>query len=159
MDYPEAFKKWVEKEGNKISPLPDCKVSLGETDKNGNLLILASSKAYLFRTYQGLYTVVTGKDKYENFSDESEAISYFNKISGTSYKPDYISSFFQPWFIKKEKLDEVYKVPSRTSPGVEYEVAKDSNGNLQCTCTGFTYRGSCWHVDAVRDLLKGKGEK
>jgi hypothetical protein len=42
-----------------------------------------------------------------------------------------------------------WRVPSRTREGVAYEVEPDEDGVFRCSCPGFAYRATCYHVALV----------
>ena len=43
---------------------------------------------------------------------------------------------------------ELYYVRARSKPHTYYAVMLSPSG-WTCECTGFKYRGRCWHLDAV----------
>ena len=48
-----------------------------------------------------------------------------------------------------------YLARSRTyEPGSYFELSVSRWGHVRCSCPGFTYRGVCKHVEALRDKLK-----
>jgi hypothetical protein len=51
--------------------------------------------------------------------------------------------------IQKDNNNRLFKVKSKDN---EYTVSLDNN-TLSCTCTGFTFRGKCKHIEAVRNTL------
>lgn len=119
-------------------------LTIGMRDKRGNLLILGGWRSNLWRLKNGLYAVG------EEITASTElAVEAYNRINTTKYPLDYIEAKFNPWY---EKQVEYILVPSRTYPGESYKVRKEPGGKLSCECRGFTYRGDCWHVQAVREL-------
>jgi hypothetical protein len=52
--------------------------------------------------------------------------------------------------IQKDNNNRIFKVKSKDN---EYTVSLDNNNTLSCTCTGFTFRGKCKHIEAVRNIL------
>jgi hypothetical protein len=52
---------------------------------------------------------------------------------------------------KVEDNTRIFKVNSKDK---EYIISLDNDtGNMSCTCTGFTFRGKCKHIEAVRNSL------
>jgi len=52
---------------------------------------------------------------------------------------------------KVEDNTRIFKVKSKDN---EYVVSLDNDtDNMSCTCTGFTFRGKCKHIEAVRSSL------
>jgi hypothetical protein len=37
--------------------------------------------------------------------------------------------------------------PNKKKKGRDYTVTVSSRGPVQCSCPGFTYRQTCWHVE------------
>ena len=54
-----------------------------------------------------------------------------------------VNQFVKPWIPKVA----VAYAPSVSAPGQSHCIRKDKDGNLYCDCKGFTYRGTCRHVD------------
>jgi hypothetical protein len=52
--------------------------------------------------------------------------------------------------IPKEKNVRSFNVKSKDN---EYIVSLENNTKFTCTCTGFTYRGKCKHIEAVKNKL------
>ena len=52
--------------------------------------------------------------------------------------------------IQKDNNNRIFKVKSKDN---EYTVSLDNDNRLSCTCTGFTFRGKCKHIEAVRNTL------
>lgn len=52
--------------------------------------------------------------------------------------------------IPKDKNVRIFLVKSKEK---EYNVSVRDNSKYTCTCTGFSYRGKCKHVEAVRSKL------
>jgi len=52
--------------------------------------------------------------------------------------------------IKKDNNIRIFKVNSKDK---EYTVSLDNDNRLSCTCTGFTFRSKCKHIEAVRNTL------
>ena len=128
---------------------------IGQKDSKGRILILGGRNASILKATNGLYLI--GEDI---CASEENAVAAYNRLNSTQLQLDYITKYFQPWFNKeeekrnKEKL--VIEVPSATDPTKKYRVEKLEDGSLFCECTGFRYRYSCWHVDAVKEMLEGK---
>lgn len=144
----------MEKQDKRL-PKEGIGVSIGDKDKKGNLLILGGRNADIWRTANNTYIVG------ETVIGEPEtAIDSYNKLNGVNLDLDYTEKTFQPWYDKnrlgigKGGSRFITKVPSRTKVDKNYNVSYDQNGNLTCDCPGFTYRGECWHIEAVADLLR-----
>lgn len=61
--------------------------------------------------------------------------------------------------MKIEKLsDRKYFVYSDSGKIYEVKFTGESKSTVSCNCQGFTFRRSCKHIDAVRELLKDKGK-
>jgi len=141
------YEKFVEHMKKEEAKLPSDKpsISIGMKDEKGSLLILGGHKTNLWRLPSGLYAV--GGDI---TAQEEEAVKSYNQYNGTNLQSDYIWKVFQPWYEKQNVI--VAKVPSRTIPSMSYAVRKNLSGELTCECPGFTYRGECWHTEAVKEL-------
>lgn len=124
-------------------------MQVGDTNRQGNTLILGGWNSDLFRTKTGRF--ITGVQVLDS---EEEAINAYNGLNGTSLPTDYISSWFQPWYEETKGVNKEYKVPSRSHPGEYYRVNIDPLGNYFCNCPGFMYRNECWHIDAIKELTK-----
>lgn len=57
------------------------------------------------------------------------------------------------YFVKsadaRATADRVYRVKSRTIPHLEYEVYFYANGDYQCDCFGWLFRGYCSHIEEL----------
>lgn len=123
-------------------------LSIGMRDKRSNLLVLGGKRSNLWRLSNGLYAV----DNEVTASPEA-SIEAYNKVNETKLELDYIEQWYKPWDKKQVKY---VLVPSRTNPSKSYKVKTEPGGYISCECQGFMYRGSCWHVNAVRELSKEK---
>lgn len=51
------------------------------------------------------------------------------------------------------------EVPSRSTPGLSYDVRQLDDGTLECSCPGFRYQarsdGLCKHIDEVVPMIAG----
>lgn len=158
-DY-EKFKKYIDsKESTRPRiPVPGKILPIGKKDKLGNLMILGGREVDIVRTTSGRYLV--GLNVYLG---EEEAVQAYNSLNGTRLQLDYISTYFQPWFekqiLKTSKNRFIVSVESKSDPDKSYDVHYDQNGNLICECPGFRYRGSCWHTEAVKEMLEEQEKK
>ena len=142
-DY-EEFVEYMKEKDSKPSEEPQ--ISVGMKNSKGSLLILGGHKANLWMLTSGLYAV--GGDKTVL---PEEAIKNYNLYNSTNLPVNYISEVFIPWYEKQFTI--VANVPSRSNPNVSYTVRRSPSGKLSCECPGFTYRHSCWHVEAVEELI------
>lgn len=46
-----------------------------------------------------------------------------------------------------------YETASRSKPGTHYDIGFEADGTLTCTCKGYYYRQTCYHVDQARQLV------
>jgi len=125
---------------------------VGRRDEEGKLLILGGHQANLLRTKKGYY-FIDG----ETLLSSEVGVKRYNELNNTELPLDYVSKWFQPWYEKQVVI--VATVPSRSTPGEEYNVRRAPDGELICDpkCMGFTYRRDCWHVQAVREVVLGEG--
>ena len=133
------FEKYMRAEDEK----PSTDVPMGGTDKGGNLLILGGHRVNLWRSKNGLFDVAG-----EKTASAEEAVRLYNLYNSTSIKEDHISTVFAPWYEKQFKV--VTEVPSASSDKL-YTVRRNPDGKLTCECPGFTFRGTCWHIEAVKE--------
>jgi hypothetical protein len=50
-------------------------------------------------------------------------------------------------------IPDVVRVSSRSAPATFYEVRREGE-RLTCTCRGFAFRKTCWHVRAVEVVFR-----
>jgi len=143
----ETNELWKEFEDHmrKEDERPSTDITVGGTDKGGNLLILGGQKDNLWRLSSGLYEVAT-----EKTALATEAIKLYNLYNNTSLREDYISTVFYPWYEKQFKV--IAEVPSDSTPGLIYKIRRTPDSKLVCDpkCIGFRIRGKCKHVDYIK---------
>ena len=142
-DY-EKFEEHMREQDAKF-PSPGRKVSVGQKDEQGNLLILGGHRADLWRSKNGLYFIAG-----DAFANSEQAMELYNSLNETKLPLDYVWKGFQVWYEKQ--LVVVANVPSRTDPTRTYAVRRNPSGELTCECQGWMYRGYCWHTEAVKEL-------
>jgi hypothetical protein len=55
------------------------------------------------------------------------------------------------------KISGSYVSPSRSNPGVAWELGVGQDGEVWCSCPGFTYRQNCKHSEALKLRLQREG--
>ena len=58
-----------------------------------------------------------------------------------------------------EWCTKLYKVQSRSDPGIEHTVSYHNNLEtdeifVECDCKGYQYNHKCWHIEKIRNELK-----
>lgn len=145
-DY-EKFEAEMKERDTKL-PSDGPITSIGMKDEKGSLLILGGHKANLWQLKSYLYAVAG-----EVTAAADKAIELYNEYNGTKLPSDYIWMQFEPWYQSQYKL--VANVPSKSDPNRTYAVRRNPSGELTCECLGFTFRGYCWHTEAVKELSNG----
>jgi hypothetical protein len=123
-------------------------LAMGETSKDGKLLILGGYKADLWRLRNGLYEVGLNQTALA-----TTAIKDYNLYNGTNLSEDYISEVFYPWYEKQFKV--IAEIPSDSKPGLVYKIRRGPDGKLTCECIGFRIRGTCKHVEYIKEVEEG----
>lgn len=147
-DY-EKFVKHMQELDSRRTP-EGRKVSVGQKDEKGSLLILGGHKVDLWQLKNGLYSVAG-----EVTAEAEKAIESYNLYNSTKLKLDYIWEVFKPWYNEQNVI--VAQVPSKSDPSRTYTVRRNPSGEYTCECLGFRFRGDCWHTQATKELSNGQG--
>jgi len=123
-------------------------MEIGDKDRYGNTLVLGGWKENLLRTSTGKFIVGV-----QVLDTEKAAMEAYNAHNCSELPTNYISESFQPWFEKNKVANREYDVPSSRGNTV-YQVKFDKLGNTTCNCPGFLFRRDCWHIKAIKDLVK-----
>ncbi len=59
--------------------------------------------------------------------------------------------------IQTFKISGSYVSPSRSNPGVAWELGIGPDGEVWCSCPGFAYRQTCKHAEALKLRLHCEG--
>lgn len=98
------------------------------------------------------------------FNDSGNVIAYFNAITqkvDILKTPLKINKRYRK-FIQTSNPELQKLIPSETEEGVsKYKVfSKEKeymvivkNNSYRCNCMGYTYRGTCKHIDAVKEQM------
>lgn len=146
-DY-EKFEAYMRQRDSRIDE--ERHLSIGMKDDVGRLLVLGGRNASIWRTPDGLYRV-----DQDILIGPELAVTRYNQLNSTKLPTSHITEYFNPWYAKQWRI--VTEVPSRTKVGVTYSVSMGPGGQLACDtsrCLGYRFRGTCWHIEAVRDLLQ-----
>jgi hypothetical protein len=126
-------------------------LKVGDTDKKGSILVLGGQKVSLWKAKNNLYFIgdtIT--------ISPTIAVREYNKANNTKLEDSYIEKYFEPWYQKHARL--LIDVPSRSENGKYYSIRKEVDGSLTCECPGFRFRKTCWHIEAVQELLEKERE-
>jgi len=149
MDDYEKFLKDVEAGKVKLHTAQKT-VAIGESNAEGHVFVLGGTNAGIWMLPGGTFSV-GGAPKLT----EEDAVQEYNLQNSTNLGLDHIRKYFIPWYKKQRQIVAV--VPSRTTPGETYTITRGQNGELICDpkCTGFRYRRTCWHIEAIEEAESG----
>jgi hypothetical protein len=53
------------------------------------------------------------------------------------------------------KTINYWRIPSKTTKGLEYVVSQKKDGTYSCECSGYRTTGNCRHIKRLRNQLAG----